>query len=385
MASTTAPTATGPRATSGTTRDTSRPAPIASGASTPSWTTTPTANHAATSTQSPKPWRDRSRNAPYAASAGRRSRRRPAGVSQHLQPGDPLGLQDARDGWARSAGTGSRGRAPASRRRARAPGASGRRRRSRPAGSSRERPRVAGATRPGGRGRSGRPRGSSRRALSVRSSRRSRSIPRRTRSAASRSAAGAPRGRRGSGVTSRSPYATLSRYDAAVAVAVTAAALADLLIGMPPGPSPDRTPSTETRRSAGTVDPAVTRAATPTASQVVRSSPRRVSTPGSVASARSWAVSSTSAPRAPRTIGQLDGDVDDQRADRHPGDGVVGGPEGEGRPRVPLRSVGDPGRELEDRRRDQHPDRDAFGRVQARARERLAAAGRRAAGRPTTA
>ena len=106
-------------------------------------------------------------------------------------------------------------------------------------------------------------------------------------------------------LTSRPPYPTTRRYDAAVAVAVTAAARADLLIGMPPGPSPERVPKTETRRSAGTDDPAVTSAATPAASQVVRSSPRRVSTPGSVAAARSCAVSSTSAPRASRITGSL--------------------------------------------------------------------------------
>ena len=86
---------------------------------------------------------------------------------------------------------------------------------------------------------------------------------------------------------------------------MTRAAAADRLIGMPPGPSPERTPSTETRRSSGTVLPAVARTATPAASQVVRSSPRRESAPGAVAAGRSSTVLSTSEPSARRMTGSL--------------------------------------------------------------------------------
>ena len=83
------------------------------------------------------------------------------------------------------------------------------------------------------------------------------------------------------------------------------AAAADLLIGTPCGPSPLRTAKTETLRSHGTVLPATASAATPEARNVVRSSPRRVRTPGSVAVGRSSTVDSTSEVRARRMIGSL--------------------------------------------------------------------------------
>ena len=106
--------------------------------------------------------------------------------------------------------------------------------------------------------------------------------------------------------TDRSPYATVSRTAALVARAVTPAARADLLIGMPAGPSPERTPRTETVRSQGTVLPAVASTATPEASQVVRSSPRRVS-PREVGAVdgRSSAPDSRSAPNAARITGSF--------------------------------------------------------------------------------
>src|SRR5690349_11975458 len=105
--------------------------------------------------------------------------------------------------------------------------------------------------------------------------------------------------------TSWSPYATVRRYAELVAAAATFAAAADLLIGMPSGPSPDRTPSTDTDRSSGTVLPAVARTATAAASQVVRSRPRREIGPGSTAVGRSYVVSSTSDVSAPRMIGSF--------------------------------------------------------------------------------
>ena len=105
-----------------------------------------------------------------------------------------------------------------------------------------------------------------------------RSSPRRTRSAASRSSAASPRDRaRVSSTVAVAVDRRRAGTPALVADAVTRAAAALLLIGMPCGPSPDRTPKTETSRSHGTVAPALPSTATPAASQVVRSRPRRLS------------------------------------------------------------------------------------------------------------
>ncbi len=117
-------------------------------------------------------------------------------------------------------------------------------------------------------------------------------------------------------------------------------------------------------RSQGTVLPAVASTATPEASQVVRSSPRRVRPARGGRGGRPVqrpgleVVAERGADHR-----QLHGDVHDQRPDRDPADGVVGGPEAE-RPRVPLRGVEQPGGELEDRRRDQHRDAQPLERVQ---------------------
>ena len=73
----------------------------------------------------------------------------------------------------------------------------------------------------------------------------------------------------------RSPYAMSRRYAGSVALAVTPAAFADLLIGTPPGPLPERTPKTETSLSHGTVLPAVSTTAATEASPAVRTRPRR--------------------------------------------------------------------------------------------------------------
>ena len=105
--------------------------------------------------------------------------------------------------------------------------------------------------------------------------------------------------------TLRSPYTTSRRYDGPTSSSVMWAAAADLLIGTPCGPSPLRTAKTETLRSNGTALPATASAATPEARNVVRSSPRRVRTPGSVAVGRSSTVDSTSEVSARRMIGSL--------------------------------------------------------------------------------
>ena len=74
---------------------------------------------------------------------------------------------------------------------------------------------------------------------------------------------------------------------------------------------------------------------------------------------------------------QLDGDVDQQRADGDPGHRVVDGAEGEGDPRIPLGGVGEAGREQEDRGRHQQGDGAALEDVEdesartAQRRERL--------------
>ena len=72
--------------------------------------------------------------------------------------------------------------------------------------------------------------------------------------------------------------------------------------------------------------------------------------------------SSTGPERACADDGSLTAMCTTQRADRHPGHGVVGGPERE-RPGVPLVvDVGQPGGELEDRGGDEHRDRGALER-----------------------
>ena len=75
-------------------------------------------------------------------------------------------------------------------------------------------------------------------------------------------------------MTSRSPLTTVSRNPGSTDVSSTPAPSAVLLTGTPCGPSPVRTPNTETLRSKGTVLPAVASTATDDASSAVRSSVR---------------------------------------------------------------------------------------------------------------
>ena len=97
-----------------------RPAPAARGRASCS-TTPPTSQSQASSGCWPRP-RSSSSHTPYAAQRRRRRRQPTSGPRAsrgHLEPGDPLGLQHAGPVRARSAGTGSRGRATAARRRGR--------------------------------------------------------------------------------------------------------------------------------------------------------------------------------------------------------------------------------------------------------------------------
>ena len=147
-----------------------------------------------------------------------------------------------------------------------------------------------------------------------------------------------------------------------------------------PGPSPDRTPSTETRRSHGH------RAAGRREHRDAGGGPGGAQQAAPRHDARAAAAVRAGPARCcrrrrrgrVRMIGSLTAMCTTQRADRDPGQGVVGGPEGEV-PGVPLGGVREPGGELEDRRRDQHRDRDPLQRRAAtsspdlarRAREQL--------------
>ena len=157
------------------------------------------------------------------------------------------------------------------------------------------------------------------------SSRRWRSSPRRRRSAGGRRLRHRERGRPGS-ATSTVAVHDSRRYAGSVALARDPGGPGGLVDRqLLPGPSPERTPSTETLRSHGTVLPAVSSTAAPEASQAVRSRPRRDRPLGS-RPARSCSGRRRRRQGLPDDR-QLDRDVHDERADRDPGDGVVGGPE----------------------------------------------------------
>ncbi len=306
---------------------------------------------------------------------------------RHLQSADPLGLQDAgavgRDQPAREAVV-ERERL---RRPARAPaGCAGGRRSCRRRVLTRSPPRTwsdsTSTSLPGGRADQ-----VEQVAHRLRRSRsRRRSSPRRRRSGGTRCVCGIARRSARLSCGSRSPYATVSRYDALVAAATTPRSTAEWLIGTPARPVPERTPSTETLRSKGTVAPAVASTATPGATQVVAQEPAarhdaRRRRPWSAGPGR---VLSTSVVRRLADDRQLDRDVHEQRADGDPRQGVVGGAEVEV-PRVPLRGVGEPGDELEDRRGDEDRDRDPLQAVQDELPGYARGPGRRAWGRRSTA
>ena len=301
------------------------------------------------------------------AAARRRTRRRATPSADRATSRTVMTApRSGRPTWsgARRAGSGaisrpgSRGRAPAARRRARARAGCGRRRRSCPAGwSAGRRPIACSET-----------------TSTSLPARRVDQVEQVAHPHAGPRPAGAPAldagDRQGLGALGhreqlvagqRAPPGRRTRPRARTpgssAVAVTPAALADLLIGMPPGPSPERTPKTETLRSNGTVLPAVASTATPRGEpgRAQQPAPRHRALAGSPVG-RSYVVSSTSPRQRAADDRQLDRDVHDQGADGDPGDGVVGGAEREG-PGVPLRGVRQPGGELEDRGRDQHADR----------------------------
>ena len=116
---------------------------------------------------------------------------------------------------------------------------------------------------------------------------------------------------------------------------------------------PERGASTDTLRSSGIVCPAVTTVASATASQVPRSTVRRVGPTNYRRDVVDRLAQSATDDR------QLHPDVHEHRARRDVGHRVMTGGEEE-LERIPLRDVQQPGRQLKQHRADQHQDRQPF-------------------------
>ena len=192
----------------------------------------------------------------------------------------------------------------------------------------------------------------------------------------SRSAAASPGGRRGELGDRGRRRRPRAGSRPTVAVASTPGRARRLVDRDAPGPSPERT--REDR------DPAQPRARCcrrwrgrhrrrrPTSSAPARAA---TSGPAATRSAGRASVSSMSVVEHVADDRQLHRDVHDERADRDPGEGVVGGAEGEG-PRVPLRRVGTPVTSWKIAGGDEDADRGALEPGQRELARRRAAAGR---------
>ena len=127
---------------------------------------------------------------------------------------------------------------------------------------------------------------------------------------------------------------TVSRYAGSANLSATPAAIAEVFTGTPCGPmSGRRGASTEIRLSGRSVCPTVAIVTTPAAAATVARSPRR-DRPG-----RGSLGGLGPSPQGSPDDRQLDRDMQQQSADREPGDPVVRGDERERHDRVPVRDV----------------------------------------------
>ena len=257
----------------------SRPRPastITTGASTRSCSTTPPTSQVATSTRSTARVVEQQQPAVRRGGDAGERRAADAGHASTSSRLDPLGLQHARpvgrDDPARVAVVDVERLA----RQLEREQGRGRRRRSSRAGSSRGTGHSAAARSPRRRCRPAPRPARAGRGPGPRSTARSRSTPRHRRSAAPRwpapCAASSSRGELDAPGRRTPPSAGTPGPGPR---SVTRAATADLLIGTPCGPSPDRTAEHRHVAQPATVLPAVATTATPAAAQVARSSPRR--------------------------------------------------------------------------------------------------------------